>query len=56
VTKDLRRELKVTEDDVREEHLREVNATAQWLYLGSVLAGGFLLMIGLIALLGSTGG
>ena len=52
---DLRRDLKVTEDDVRDEHLREVNATAQWVYLGSVLAGGFLLMLGLITLLGSTG-
>jgi hypothetical protein len=46
----------VTEDEVRNEHLQEVNAGAQWAYLFGVLLGGFLLMIGLIALLGGMAG
>ena len=45
-------ERNVTEDKVREEHLKEVNASAQWAYLFAVLLGGFLLMVGLIAVLG----
>jgi hypothetical protein len=47
-------ERKVTEDDVRNEHLEEVNVAAHWAYLASVLLGAALLMVGLIALLGST--
>ena len=47
-------ELDVNEDEVRSEHLEEVNAGAQWLYLFGVLLGGFLLMLALIALLGAT--
>jgi hypothetical protein len=45
-----------TEDEVRTEHLNEVNAAAQWAYLFGVLLGGFLLMVGLIAMLGRTAG
>lgn len=47
-------ELKITEDQVREEHLGEVNVGAHWAYLFAVLLGGTLLMIGLIAFLGTT--
>ena len=43
----------VTEDDVREEHLAEVDERRQWAYLAVVLIGGTLAMIGLIALLGT---
>ena len=45
----------VTEDKVRGEHLREVNAAAHWAYLIGVIAGAFILMVGLIAWLGTTG-
>jgi hypothetical protein len=47
-------ERNVTEDQVRNEHLQEVNAGVQWAYLFGVLLGGFLLMLGLIAALGGT--
>ncbi len=49
-------EAEMTEDKVREEHLREVHQEMQWAYLFGVLVVGFLLMVGLIALLGSGGG
>jgi hypothetical protein len=49
-------ELDLTEDDVREEHLRAVNQAAQWAYLLAVLGGGTLLMVLLIALLGASSG
>ena len=49
-------ELDLSEDDVRQEHLHEVNAAAHWAYLFGVLVGGFLLMVGLIAILGASGG
>ena len=49
-------ELDVNEDKVRSEHLKEVNARTQWAYLFAVLLGGFLLMVGLIAILGATTG
>jgi hypothetical protein len=45
-------EMTITEDEIREEHLREVNAASQWTYLFGVLLVGLVLMIGLIALLG----
>ena len=48
-------EERVTEDLVRGEHLTEVNAAAHWAYLIGVIAGAFILMVGLIALLGTTG-
>jgi hypothetical protein len=38
------------------EHLRQVNERAHWAYLIGVLAGGFVLMILVIAWLGSTAG
>ena len=47
-------ECNVTEKKVRNEHLREVHAGAQWAHLFRVLLGGLLLMVGLIAVLGGT--
>ena len=41
----------LTEDDVRAEHLGEVNEPAHWAYLLAVLVGGTVLMIVLIGLL-----
>jgi hypothetical protein len=49
-------ELDVNEGKVRSEHLKEVNAGAQWLYLFGVVLGAFLLMIALMAMLGATTG
>ena len=46
-------ELKMSEDNVRDEHLKEVNVGGHWAYLFAVLVGGFLLMVALIAYLGS---
>jgi hypothetical protein len=46
-------ELKMSEDAVRDEHLAEVNVGAHWAYLFAVMIGAFLLMVGLIALLGA---
>jgi hypothetical protein len=48
-------ERNVDEDEVRDEHLAEVNSAAQWAYLFAVLIGGFVLMVALIAVLGGTG-
>jgi hypothetical protein len=41
----------LSEDDVRAQHLAEVNQAAQWAYLLTVLIGGTLLMVVLIAAL-----
>ena len=49
------KELKITEDDVREEHLRSVNVPAHWLYMVGVVGGAFVLMLALMALLGGVG-
>jgi hypothetical protein len=48
-------ERSVDEDLVRADHLREVNTAAQWAYLVTVILGGTLLMLGLIAVLGASG-
>jgi hypothetical protein len=48
-------EQRVTEETVRNEHLAEVNAAAHWAYLLGVIGGGFILMVGLVAILGATG-
>jgi hypothetical protein len=45
-------ERELTEEHVREEHLRAVNVPAHWAYLFGVLLGGFVVMILLIAVLG----
>jgi hypothetical protein len=47
-------EKSVDYEAVQEEHLREVNVPAHWAYLLGVLAGGTVLMLGLIALLGGS--
>jgi hypothetical protein len=43
----------VTADEVRQEHLNDVDERAHWLFLVAVLVGGSALMLGLIALLGA---
>jgi hypothetical protein len=45
-------ETELREEDIREEHEREVNPRAHWAYLFGVLAGGLVLMLGLIAFFG----
>jgi hypothetical protein len=45
------KEKSLTEDEVRAEHISEVNVPAHWAYLFAVLIGGTILMIALIALL-----
>ncbi len=45
-------EANITEEKVRNEHLKEVNPAAHWAYLAAVIVISFLLMLGLIALLG----
>ena len=47
-----RNETELREEDIREEHQREINSRAHWAYLFGVLAGGLVLMLGLIAVLG----
>jgi hypothetical protein len=47
------KELTLSEDDVREEHLKEVNTAAHWTYLFAALGGGFIVMLVVIAILGS---
>ena len=49
-------EAEVQESDVWDEHIKEVRVGAHRAYLFAVLIGGFLLMIALIALLGSSTG
>ncbi len=46
----------IDEEQVRQEHLAEVDAGRHWLYLVAVLLGGTLLMLGVIAWLGGAGG
>ena len=43
----------ITEGEVREEHLSEVNPLAHWAYLGGVLGGAIVLMLLFMALLGA---
>jgi hypothetical protein len=43
----------ITEEQVREEHLKEVNQPLHWVFLGAVVFGSLLFMILLIAVLGS---
>src|SRR5687768_3595644 len=45
-------EKSVDHETVEAEHLQEVDVPAHWAYLLGVLAGGTVLMLGLIALLG----
>jgi hypothetical protein len=45
----------LTAEEIRAEHLGEVDQRAHWLFLVAVLVGGTLLMLGLIAVLGTSG-
>ena len=49
-------EQEVTEAQVRKEHLKEVNVPAHWAYLIGVITTALVTMVGLIAILGATGG
>lgn len=46
-------ETTVNEEQVRREHLARVNQPRHWAYLIGVLGGAFVLMVVLIAILGS---
>ena len=48
-------ERNVDQDQVRTEHLAEVDQRVQWAYLAAVLVGGTIAMLAFIALLGATG-
>jgi hypothetical protein len=45
-------EKSITEEKVRKEHEAEVNPTAHWIYVFSVVVGSTVLMMSFIALLG----
>ena len=49
-------ETDIRQEQVWDEHLAEVHVGGHWAYLWGVLIGGFLLMLALIAALGSTTG
>jgi hypothetical protein len=46
------KEATITEEQVRTEHMREVNQAAHWAYVLGVIATSFALMLGLMAVLG----
>ena len=46
-------ETNVREDDVRQEHLANVRPAPHWAYMFGVIGGSFVLMVALIAWLGS---
>jgi hypothetical protein len=48
-------EREITEEDVRAEHLEEVDERTHWAYLIAVFAVGTALMLALIGLLGAQG-
>ena len=43
-----------TEDQVRSEHLREVNVAAHWVYIAVVLGIGFVAMMAMMWVLGGS--
>ncbi len=47
-------EAKMTEEQVRSEHLDEVNVSMHWLYLFGVIIGSAAIMIAVIGLLGAS--
>ncbi len=49
-------ETDIRQDDVWEEHLKDVHIGRHWAYLLGVILGACLLMLGFVALLGATGG
>ena len=46
----------ISQQEVWDEHLREVHVGRHWAYIAAVLAGGFLLMVVLMAVIGGGGG
>jgi hypothetical protein len=44
-------EAELTQDDVWNEHLADVNVGAHWAYIGGTLIGGLLVMLALIAVI-----
>ena len=48
-------EAELSQDDVWQEHIANVHVGRHWAYMFGVLGGGFLVMVALIALLGSGG-
>ena len=46
------KEEKITEEQVRKEHMREINQPAHWAYALGVIAISFVLMLGFMAVLG----
>jgi hypothetical protein len=44
----------ITEEHVRDEHLRALNVPAHWAYLFGVIGGSLVVMLGLIAILGGS--
>ena len=49
-------ESEITQDQVWDEHLKDVNVPLHWAYVLGVLGGGFLVMVALMALLAGGGG
>ena len=43
-------------EDVRREHVDDINRVAHWVYMFGVIIAGFVVMVLLIALLGGGGG
>jgi hypothetical protein len=46
------KETTITEEQVRSEKMKEVNQAAHWAYVVGVIAISFILMLGLMAVLG----
>ena len=51
-----RDEARISQEDVWDEHLKNLNVGAHWAYLFGVLIGAFLVMVALIALVGAGAG
>jgi hypothetical protein len=49
-------EAKMTEERVRNEHIKAVNVGAHWVYLWGVILGALVAMVAFIGLLGAGGG
>jgi hypothetical protein len=45
------KEVTITEEQVRTEHMREINQVGHWAYALGVIAISFILMLGLMAML-----
>jgi hypothetical protein len=48
-----KKEANIRQEDVWDEHLKNVRQRAHWAYLFGVLVGSFILMVALIAVLGA---